>query len=94
MSAREFEAFLTRIYVDSAARARFQSNPRKEASRAGLSEDECAALERMDWAGLELATRSYANKRALKAKSAKAHSAHSNLRNLLSVLSRRIRSLL
>ena len=63
MSARQFEAFLARIYVDPSARAAFMSNPRIEASRAGLSEEECTALEKTDWAGLEMSARSFAHKR-------------------------------
>lgn len=63
MSAREFEVFLARIYVDSSARAAFKANPRCEALRAGLSEEECAALANLDWSALELATRSYTKKR-------------------------------
>ncbi len=68
MSAREFEAFLTRIYVDVGARARFKENPREEAQRAGLSDEECAALENADFVGLEMAARSFARKRQLKRK--------------------------
>jgi hypothetical protein len=45
MSARAFESFLARIYVDAGARARFKENPRAEAERAGLSDAECTALE-------------------------------------------------
>lgn len=66
MSARELEAFLARIYVDEAARAAFQANPRGEAARAGISEDESTNLETMDWVALELAARSYTNKRKSK----------------------------
>jgi hypothetical protein len=68
MSARAFEAFLTRIYVDAGARERFKANPRTEARRAGLSDEECAALENTDWVGLEMAARSFASKRELKLK--------------------------
>jgi len=68
MSAREFETFLTRIYVDAGARARFRENPRAEAQRAGLSDEECAALENADFVGLEMAARSFARKRQLKRK--------------------------
>jgi hypothetical protein len=66
MSAREFEFFLTRIYVDARARARFKENPRAEARQAGLSEEECAALEKADFVGLEMAARSFARKRQMK----------------------------
>jgi hypothetical protein len=62
----EFEAFLARLYTDAALRARFLANPREEASRSRLTADECAALERIDRVGLELASRSFAHKRTLK----------------------------
>jgi len=85
MSAREFEAFLTRIYVDAGARARFKANPGAESRRAGLSDEECAALENADWVGLEMAARSFARKRALK-KHAR-NPFKNGLRNLLATLS-------
>lgn len=66
MSARAFEAFLTRVYTDVGARARFKANPREEARRAGLTDAECAALEKIDWVGLEMAAKSFANKRQMK----------------------------
>jgi hypothetical protein len=66
MSARAFEAFLTRIYVDAAARARFKTSPREEARLAGLSDEECTALENTDWVGLEMAAHSFARKRQAK----------------------------
>ena len=63
MSARDFESFLTRIYMDSRARTAFKADPRGEALRAGLSQEECTSLEKMDWIGLEMAARSFAQKR-------------------------------
>lgn len=60
------EDFLARIYVDAAARARFLANPRAEAACSGLQEWQCRALERVDRVGLEMAARSFANKRARK----------------------------
>ncbi len=63
MSTSAFEAFLARIYADPDARARFKADPFAEASHAGLSPDECAAIMKIDWVGLELATRSFAKKR-------------------------------
>jgi len=47
MSARTFEAFLTRVYADVGTRARFKANPREEARRAGLTDEECAELEKL-----------------------------------------------
>jgi hypothetical protein len=66
MSARAFESFLARIYVDAGARARFKENPRAEAERAGLSDAECTALENTDFVGLEMTARSFARKRQMK----------------------------
>jgi hypothetical protein len=53
--------------VDPDARARFKADPFTEASQAGLSPDECAAVMKIDWIGLELASRSFAKKRHAKA---------------------------
>jgi hypothetical protein len=69
MSTTAFEAFLARIYVDPDARARFKADPYAEARRAGLSPEECAAIVKIDWVGLELATRSFAKKRRAKVRS-------------------------
>jgi hypothetical protein len=63
MSAETFEAFLARLYVDPAARARFEANPEGEAGRAGLSAEERRSLLDIDRVGLELASRSFALKR-------------------------------
>jgi len=54
--------------VDTNARARFKADPYAEAKHAGLSPDECAAIMKIDWVGLELATRSFAKKRDAKAR--------------------------
>jgi len=89
MSARAFEAFLTRIYVDAAARARFKANPHAEARSAGLSDEECAALENTDWVGLEMAARSFAHKRDLKRKNHVRISFKNVLRNLFTAFSGR-----
>ena len=59
----QLEIFLARLYTDAHARADFKANPREEAKRAGLSEEQSAALERLDWIGLEMAARSFAKKR-------------------------------
>jgi hypothetical protein len=68
MSATQLEAFLVRLYVDAGARANFKANPRAESKKAGLSDEQCTALESIDWIGLEMAARSFANKRQLKRK--------------------------
>jgi hypothetical protein len=64
VSMSALEHFLAKIYVDPAARARFLADPRAEAARAGLPEQQCRALEKIDRVGLEMAARSFAHKRA------------------------------
>ena len=64
MNAAKFEAFLAKLYVDSETRARFLADPRREAMNAGLTADDCSALETIDLVGLELAADSFARKRA------------------------------
>jgi hypothetical protein len=63
MSAQKFETFLAKLYVDDKARSRFVADPRREGLKAGLSADDCAALENIDFVGLELAADSFARKR-------------------------------
>ena len=64
MKAERFEAFLAKLYVDDKARARFLADPRAEANRAGLTAEQCNALESIDPVGLQLAADSFARKRA------------------------------
>jgi hypothetical protein len=66
LTTTQLEAFLARLYVDSESRAHFKADPRAEARKAGLSEEQCTALENLDWIGLEMAARSFAKKRRLK----------------------------
>lgn len=66
MSARDLEALWARLYVDARARAKFKADPRGEARKAGLSEEECRSLEKIDWVGVEMAARSFAKKRRQK----------------------------
>jgi hypothetical protein len=66
MSGRNLELFLARVYVDPELRARFRANPSAVAATAGLSTEECIALEKTDWTGLEMASRSFHKKRELK----------------------------
>jgi hypothetical protein len=68
MNSPDLERFLATLYVDSEARAKFLAAPREEASRAGLSNDQCTALENIDRVGLEMAARSFARKRAAKSR--------------------------
>ena len=63
MSAAQLEAFLARIYVDAKARSAFLSDPLGEAARAGLNADEAQSLEKIDFVGLRLASRSFEKKR-------------------------------
>jgi len=63
MSAERLEAFLAQIYIDEKARERFLSDPRGEASKAGLNERELEALARLDRVGLILTVRSLQKKR-------------------------------
>ena len=58
-----FEAFLARIYVDRVAREKFLADPRRTAHRAGLTEEEIQALERIDRVGLQLTAESLEHKR-------------------------------
>jgi hypothetical protein len=63
VSAERLEAFLAKIYVDESARERFLADPRGEATKAGLQNEEVEALEKIDRVGLILTTRSLRKKR-------------------------------
>jgi len=63
MSAARLEAFLAKIYVDEDSRERFLADPRGEAAKAGLNEQEIGALEKIDRAGLILTAQSLQKKR-------------------------------
>lgn len=63
MSAERLEAFLAKIYVDESARECFLADPRGEATKAGLRDEEVEALERIDRVGLILTARSLQKKR-------------------------------
>lgn len=60
------EHFLATLYVDGDARERFLAAPGAEAARAGLSKEQCQALEKIDRVGLEMAARSFGHKRVSK----------------------------
>jgi hypothetical protein len=62
--AARFEAYLAQLYTDAAERERFLRDPRAAARAAGLDAAACAALAEIDRTGLELASRSFAHKRA------------------------------
>lgn len=58
------ETFLARLYRDETIRAAFLTAPEATAREAGLNDADVAALANIDRAGLVMAARSYANKRA------------------------------
>lgn len=58
------QACLAVLYTDATARERFLSDPEQAAQNYALSETDRAALLAMDRAGLVLAARSFAKKRA------------------------------
>jgi len=66
MNPPSLESFLAKIYTDPDARARFKADPGGEARRAGLSGEEAVALASLNWCDLELASRSFQNKRRAK----------------------------
>jgi hypothetical protein len=66
MNNQALEQFLAKIYVDTEARARFLAAPYDESVRAGLQEEQCRALEKIDRVGLEMAARSFGRKRTRK----------------------------
>ena len=59
-----FEAVLARLYVDADARRAFLTDPAQFARAMQLDVRETAALLSVDRPGLELASQSYARKRA------------------------------
>lgn len=66
MNTPALEVFLARVYTDPEVRARFLADPCAEAARAGLTDEQCRALARVDRTGIEMAARSFARKRRLK----------------------------
>jgi len=64
MNTPKLEKFLATLYVDAEARRRFLNSPYAEASRAGLTDEQCRSLEKIDRVGLEMAARSLAAKRS------------------------------
>jgi hypothetical protein len=63
VSISKLEAFLARIYVDEKSRTEFLNDPEVEARRAGLSTEECEAVEQIDRVGLVLMAASLERKR-------------------------------
>ncbi|MGA2811516.1 MAG: hypothetical protein ABSG16_08970 [Candidatus Acidiferrum sp.] len=85
MSSTALEAFLALLYVDGEARARFRVNPRREAERAGLTDEESAAVMKIDLIELEMTARSFAAKRKSKAKQRRRLSFMSRVRTFLAM---------
>ena len=67
MKPATLEEFLGMLYANREAQERFRNNPVYEAQLAGLSKDDCQMLLKMDWAGFELACRSFERKRMARA---------------------------
>lgn len=64
MNAAALEAFLARLYTDTALLAEFMRNPESTARGAGLDEQGVSAMLAIDREGLAMAATSYARKRA------------------------------
>jgi len=70
MNQVALEAFLAKLYVDPKLRGDFVADPRGTALSHGLSHESARGLCKMDFEGLELAARSYEQKRSHKTKAA------------------------
>jgi hypothetical protein len=86
MNSPALEAFLAKLYVDPDVRTRFLNDPHAEAARAGLTEQQCQALETIDRIGLEMAARSFAHKRSLNRARQSSNLRRQRVRNILSRL--------
>jgi len=64
VSAANLEVFLARLYTDARFRQAFLADPEEVARAHGLDDAEAAALRAIDRGGLELASGSFARKRA------------------------------
>lgn len=64
MSSPALEAYLARLYTDSALRAAFLADPLAQSLRHGLSHDEAEAMHDIDRIGLQMAAASFDAKRA------------------------------
>ncbi len=63
MSDSQLETFLARIYVDRNARANFLADPRGEALKAGLTDQQIEDVIKIDREGLELFAQSLEKKK-------------------------------
>ncbi len=64
MNSLALEAYLARLYTDSAERENFLASPAKTARDAGLGNDDAESLLNIDSIGLRMAAESYGHKRA------------------------------
>ena len=64
MSSPALETFLARLYTDATLRQAFLDDPRGQALRHGLSQEEADAMLAIDRTGLQMAAASFASKRA------------------------------
>ena len=63
MNDSRLETFLARIYVDQEARAKFLTDPRGEATKAGLTAQQVEDVVKIDRDGLELMAQSLERKK-------------------------------
>lgn len=63
MNAQRLEAFLARLYTDAEARRAFLADPYAATARARLDQAASDALAAIDLTGLELAAKSFEQKR-------------------------------
>ena len=63
MNDSRLESFLAKIYVDENARSRFLDDPRGEAAKAGLTEQQIEDVVKIDRDGLELLAESLKRKK-------------------------------
>lgn len=61
---QRWEILLARLFVDAELRARLRADPGAVAGEHGLDAGALASFAGADWAGLDLAARSYRHKRA------------------------------
>jgi hypothetical protein len=61
--AQACEDLLARLFTDAVFRARFRREPHGIGRELGLDEAAVATLAQTDWIGLDLAARSYSQKR-------------------------------
>jgi hypothetical protein len=88
----DVETLLARLFVEGDLRERFLQNPGAIASRYGLSQDECSAMDAVSAPALETAARSYERKRTFKRDHAKGVGLRAWFRLVTGAVLRRLRS--